>query len=543
MVDAGSHLARAREHFDGSRWQQACAEFAAADHLEPLGVDDLDRSAEAAQISGRIDEAIGALARAFEMHASAGEIHAAARAAYWLWSAHVFARGEFALANGWVVRARTLADQHGSASDGWLLVPEAYAHLGNADFEAAAGLLHRAVERGIAAGDVDLVTIASVMRGRALLKSGAMDAGLSLLDEAMVRVLTRMTSPRTTSVMFCAAIGTCYEVQELRRACEWSVALDQWLEELDRLEGAYFGNCRIYRAMLMRLRGDWPRASAEFEQACRDLAHDGQLVAGHAWYELGEMRRLRGDPGVLEAYERATSLGRSTQPGLAKHHLGLGAVEVARAGLRRALAEQEEPLSRFLLLPTLIAASIEADGWDEARASLAEMAEAEQRYPTPAVRAQVAEARGALALAEGRTSEALACLRKATQGWRELSAPYETAQASVLVAAACQAVDDEEGAAMELRAALNTFARLGARPDVTRVRELLHQSDGVQHRLSPRELEVLRLVAAGKTNAAIAAELFLSERTIHRHVSSILAKLGAPSRTAAATYAVQHGLA
>jgi DNA-binding NarL/FixJ family response regulator len=295
--------------------------------------------------------------------------------------------------------------------------------------------------------------------------------------------------------------------------------------------------------MLMRLRGDWPRASAEFEQACRDLAHDGQLVAGHAWYELGEMRRLRGDPGVLDAYERATSLGRSAQPGLAKHHLGLGAVQVARAGLRRALAEQEEPLSRFLLLPTLIAASIEADEWDEARASLAEIAEAEQRHPTPAVRAQVAEARGALALAEGRTSEALACLRKATQGWRELGAPYETAQASVLVAAACQAVDDEEGAAMELRAALNTFARLGARPDVTRVRELLHQSDGVHHRLSPRELEVLRLVAAGKTNAAIAAELFLSERTIHRHVSSILAKLGASSRTAAATYAVQHGIA
>ena len=187
--------------------------------------------------------------------------------------------------------------------------------------------------------------------------------------------------------MFCAAIGTCYEVQELRRACEWSAALDQWLEELDRLEGAYFGNCRIYRAMLMRLRGDWPRASAEFEQACRDLAHDGQLVAGHAWYELGEMRRLRGTPGVLDAYERATSLGRSAQPGLAKHHLGLGAVEVARAGLRRALAEQEEPLSRFLLLPTLIAASIEADECDEARSSLAEMAEVSRGIPPlPCVR-------------------------------------------------------------------------------------------------------------------------------------------------------------
>lgn len=543
MADAAHHLARAREHSGGSRWKQACAEYAAADELEPLGVDDLERFAEAAQISGRIDEALSTLTRVFDLHAVAGNIHAMGRTTYWLWSAHVFARGEFATANGWVGRARTLAEQQQSASNGWLLLPEAYAQIGNADYETAAGVLHRATERGIAVGDVDLVTIATIMRGRALLKSGSMNAGLTLLDEAMVNVLTRTTSPRTTSVMFCAAIGTCHQVHELQRACEWSGALDRWLSELDQLTGAYFGNCRIYRAMLMRLRGHWSRALAELDEACHDLLHDGRLIAGHAWYELGEMRRLRGDPGVLEAYERAVGFGYSVQPGLASHHLALGEVGAALAGLRRALAEREEDMSRFPLLPVLIAASINAGELAEADTFLAEMTAVEQQHPTLAVRAAVAEARGTLALADGRPSEALASLRKATQGWRELGAPYEAARASVSVAAACRAVDDTDGAAMELRAARDIFVQLGARPDVTRVDEHMRQPGDDRHGMTPRELEVLRLVAAGKTNAAIAADLFLSERTVHRHVSSILAKLNASSRTEAATYAVQHRLA
>jgi hypothetical protein len=121
--------------------------------------------------------------------------------------------------------------------------------------------------------------------------------------------------------MYCAAIGSCYEVQEIARAAEWSVALDQWLDTLPQLGGAYFGNCRIYRAILMRLRGDWSRAEAELEQTCRDLAVDGQLVAGHAWYELGELLRLQGQPGVEEAFEQATAFGHVAQPGLALYRL------------------------------------------------------------------------------------------------------------------------------------------------------------------------------------------------------------------------------
>jgi tetratricopeptide (TPR) repeat protein len=227
------HAARAHRH--ASRWVEACQEYGAADRAMSLTVEDLESWAEAAQVIGRIDEAIAVLARCFELRAEAGDIYEATRATYWLWSAHVFARGEFAIAAGWVARAESLAEEQGSGEYGWLLIPRAYGCLGRGDYATAEGLLHRATELAIGRGDTDLITVATTMRGRASLKLGSLESGLALLDQAMVRILSRSTSPRATSVMYCAAIGSCYEVQEIARAAEWSVALDQWLGTLPQL--------------------------------------------------------------------------------------------------------------------------------------------------------------------------------------------------------------------------------------------------------------------------------------------------------------------
>lgn len=542
MNDAVSHLGTAREHHRTSRWVRACDEYAAADRATPLAVEDLESWAESAQVVGRIDEAIAALTRCFEVRAEAGEIHAATRAAYWLWSAYIFARGELAAAAGWVERARTLAEEPGSGEYGWLLIPRAHGCIARGEYATAEGLLHRAAELGLGRGDVDLITIATTMRGRASLKLGSLEIGLALLDQAMVRILSRSTSPRTTSVMYCAAIGSCYEVQEIARATEWSVALDHWLGTLPQLGGAYFGNCRIYRALLMRLRGEWSRAEAELEHACRDLAVDGRRVVGHAWYELGELRRLQGRPGVEEAFERATAFGRVAQPGLALYRLGQGDAQAAGAGLRRVLAERELAADRLLLLPAAVEISLSAGRIDEAKDAITELEKIAETYPTTAVRAILDTARGAVGLIENRPADALRRLREASDRWRELDAPYETAQVGVRIAEGCRALGDEEGALMELRAALATFERIGARPDASRVRGLMSAQNVHLAVLSPREAEVLRLIATGETNAEIAAQLFLSERTVHRHVSSILVKLDVRSRTSAAMYAVRHGL-
>jgi DNA-binding CsgD family transcriptional regulator len=540
MNERSDHGAAAREHHRAARWVETCAEYTAADRAAPLGIEDLECWAEAAQVIGRVDEAVEVLSRCFELRAQAREVHEATRTAYWLWSVHVFTRAEFAIAAGWVERARGVARQPDEY--GWLLIPEAYRCIGAGNYDAAEALLHRAAELGLSRGDTDLVTIATTMRGRATLMLGSLERGLALLDEAMVRILTRTTSPRATSVMYCAAIGTCYQVHEIARAAEWSVALDRWLGELPRLGGAYFGNCRIYRALLMRLRGDWTRATAELEQACRDLAVDGQLVAGHAWYELGESRRLKGDPGIDEAYQQAVMFGRVAQPGLALHRLSQGEVQAAHTGLQRALAEQALAADRFALLPAAVEVDIAAGEIGSAEAAVAEMEKIAEVYPTTAARATVAAARGAVALAEDRPTDALVHLRDAVNGWRDLGVPYEMALAGVHIAQACRALGDEDGVRMELHAALATFERLGARPDANRAHSLLSDRGDGGSGLSPREIEVLRLIVDGRTNAEIAAELCLSERTVHRHVSNILTKLGVRSRTAAAIFAVQHRL-
>jgi len=399
---------------------------------------------------------------------------------------------------------------------------------------------HDAGSRSNPANGSRIVTLES--SPSASLKLGSLEEGLALLDTAMVRILSRATSPRATSVMYCAAIGSCYEVQEIARAAEWSIALDQWLSTLPQLGGAYFGNCRIYRAILMRLRGDWPRAEAEFQQACRDLAVDGQLVAGHAWYELGELRRLRGEPGVEEAFEQATAFGHVAQPGLALYRLGQGNAQAAGAGLRRVLAERERAGDRLVLLPAAVEVCLAAGRIDDAKDVITEMAQTAHTYPTTAMQAILDTAQGTVALSEDRPADALPRLRAASDRWRELGAPYEAAQVGARIGEACRALGDEEGARMEFRAALATFERLGARPDGSRVRGLLSGRNAHLRALSPREIEVLGLIAIGRTNAEIATQLSLSERTIHRHVSNILTKLDVRSRTSAAAYAVQHGL-
>jgi DNA-binding CsgD family transcriptional regulator len=376
-----------------------------------------------------------------------------------------------------------------------------------------------------------------------LIKAGRLEEGLSRLDEAMLPVIERDTSPRATSMMYCAAIATCHEAREFGRAREWTHALGAWLDTLPRLGGAYFGNCRIYRAHLMCLFGSWREALQEVAFVCDDLSGNyGQLVASHAYYQLGEIHRLLGNPDAEASYRRAAELGGPTQPGLSLLRLSQGEVDKALLGIRRALAETEDQLDRLDLLSAGVTIMLAASDVDAARKSVLELASIAAVYETPGVQAELAAARGAVALSEGDPATALPLLRSAARCWREIDAPYAVATLSVLIGLACRAIGDDDRAQVELESARSTYARLGARPDLQRVEELLHPATASPGGLSTRELEVLRLVAVGRTNYAIATELFVSERTVHRHLSNIFDKLGVHSRTAAASYAIQHHL-
>jgi ATP/maltotriose-dependent transcriptional regulator MalT len=536
MANVATQLGQARELHTQSRWAEAYRHFSAAG-AEGLDAEDLERYAEAAQILGRGDEAIQILRRAFDTRVDAGEVDRAITAAFWLWQALII-NAEFARASGWAAQVRrTLPDQ----DNGWLLVTEAYFLIAAADYDQAAQLLERAADAGARQRETDLVAFATTVWGRALIKAGRLREGLSRLDEAMLPVSERDTSPRATSMLYCSAIATCHEAREFGRAREWTHALGGWLDTLPRLGGAYFGNCRIYRAHLMCLCGSWREALEEVAFVCDDLSGNyGQLVASHAYYQLGEIHRLLGNPEAEASYRRAGELGGPTQPGLSLLRLAQGEVEKAALGIRRALAETEGQLERLDLLSTGVTVMLAAGDIDAAREAVAELAGIAAVYQTPGVQAELAAARAAVALSEGDPARALPVLRSAARSWREIDAPYSVATVSVLIGLACRAIGDDDGAQVEFESAKSTFARLGARPDLRRVEVLLHPSAAGPGGLSARELEVLKLVVAGRTNHAIAIELFVSERTVHRHISNIFDKLGVHSRTAAASYAIQH---
>jgi len=189
----------------------------------------------------------------------------------------------------------------------------------------------------------------------------------------------------------------------------------------------------------------------------------------------------------------------------------------------------------------LVTVTLAAGAMEEAERALIELGHLARNMGSSALDAEFARAQGEFALAGGHPEAALPELRRSADAWRQLGAPYETARTCVLIAHSCRVLGDEEGAQLELESARESFAQLGARRDRHAVDALLDTSSP-GHGLSARELQVLQLVAAGKTNRSIASELFLSERTVHRHVSSIFDKLGVRSRTEAATYAVEHHL-
>ena len=307
----------------------------------------------------------------------------------------------------------------------------------------------------------------------------------------------------------------------------------------------YRGQCLIHRAELMLLRGAWADALDELRRALDRLAQPtSQRAAGAAHYLRAELDRLRGAFRDAEAgYRQANRWGHPPYPGLALLRLAQGRVAAASAAIRRVLDEAEDAPARARVLAAGAEIVLAAGDVAAARAAAAELSGVAAGWGAPLLHAQAAHAAGAVLLAEGDARAAVAALRRAWTGWRELEAPYDAARARVLLGLACRALGDEDGAALELDAARAAFERLGAAPDLARAEQLSRNAPRpAPGGLTARELEVLALVAGGRTNRAIAAELVISEKTVATHVSSILAKLGLPSRSAATAYAYQHRL-
>jgi DNA-binding NarL/FixJ family response regulator len=389
-----------------------------------------------------------------------------------------------------------------------------------------------------------LIACARHLQGRSLLHKGGIASGLALLDEAMVAVSAGEVSPVMTGLLYCSVIQACQRFYALSRAREWTAALAQWCDKQPEMV-AFTGTCLVHRAEILQLRGAWQEAIEEARRACKRFSQGTDpSPPGTALYQEAEVHRLRGEFAEAQAaYRAASQEGCEPQPGLALLLLAQGRTDAAVAAIRRVVGITTDRLQRISLLPAYVEIMLAAGDVGGARNASRELQEAAQTFESEVLRAIAAHARGAVELGENPRG-ALASLRLAFQSWQQAEAPYLAARVRVLLGLACRALGDEESGALELDAARTVFSQLGAAPDLARADALLAQgtASGSAHGLTPRELQVLRLVAAGKTNKKIAVELILSEKTVDRHVSNIFTKLDVPSRAAATAYAYEHKL-
>jgi DNA-binding NarL/FixJ family response regulator len=532
---------RARSAFARRMWGAAFAELSAVEREGELDGEDLERLAVAAYMVGRDAACEEGWIAAHRAWLSRGDPERAARCAFWH-ALGLFFRGDLAPAMGWVARGGRLLERRGdSVERAWFRMLTDLPRL----FEGDADVYSVFAEAGDVAerlADPDAAMFARMCRGYALILEGRVAEGVALLDEVMVSVTADEVAPMLTGIAYCQVIALCQAVFDLRRAREWTQALTRWCDSQPDMV-PFRGYCLVHRCEIFQLQGAWTEAVESARRACELLVGPPKWDAlGSAYYQLAEIQRLRGELAEAEeSYRLASVAGRDPEPGMSLLRLAQGQIDLAVGAIRRALDEAGDPMTRSRLLPACVEVMLEARDVETARSAADELEAIAADHSAPYLNALAADASGAVLLAQGDQRAALTRLRAAHRSWRELDAPHQAARVRLLVGIACRELGDAASAELEFEAARGTLTELHAAPDLDRLARLVGSPR--PGALSRRESEVLTLVAAGKTNRAIATELVISEKTVARHVSNIFTKLGVSSRSEATAYAFKHGLA
>lgn len=548
QLTAGA-LERGRELFRQKAWAAAFAELSAADRGSALGAQDLLSLALLAHLLGREGENTSLLARAHQACQAEGDVRSAVRCAFWLGFTAML-NGDMAQASGWLARARRLLDDcaeqvpEGCVEEGYLLLPVGYRSVHAGEAEIAYTAFSEAAAIGERFGDKDLIALGRQGQGRALIRKGEIARGVALLDEVMVGVTANEVSPNVAGGVYCSVIEACGEIFDIRRAQEWTTALDEWCSANPDIV-PYRGHCQIRRAEILQLRGRWDEALDAARQACDEMSKSKlSSNARSAFYRLAEIHRLRGNFEDAEAaYRQASHLGKTLQPGLALLLVAKGQTDAAVAIVRNLLQTVKDPSSRSIVLDIGVEVFLATGDVAGARTCADELADLAKLIDAPLLLAMSSRTTGAVLIAEHQPTAAQQALRRSLTFWREVDAPYEGARVRVLLGDAYRAQGDQTTAQLEFDAARSVFSQLGAKAELRRIDDIReHSPQSPNGPLTAREIEVLALVATGKSNRDIAKDLFISEKTVARHISNIFLKLDLSSRAAATAYAYQHKL-
>jgi DNA-binding CsgD family transcriptional regulator len=544
MARGATVLDEGRRLFDVGQWRRCVEQLAAVDADEPLDGEGLLLLGQAAFLIGAEEQSASALTRAYQWHLDAGDFAAAARSAAWS-ALTLESTGELVRARAWVARGRALVEEHhlGGSAGAWIRAQEAHELLSEQRVDEALRAAREGERLGLASRDADAVVLSRLTVAFAFLVRGERAACIRMCDEIMLSVSSDETSAAVVGICYCLAVAACMHVRDVLRARAWTATLDRWCAARPDLV-PYRGTCLVHRAQMSALGGNWTVALDEAAAAQRLLRGS---AAGQAAYQLGELHRLLGDGAAAEdAYRRANALGVQPEPGLSRLRIAQGRAEVAVRTLQRLSGEPRPPEDRAEFLAAQVEAELAAGDVDAASATAGELRGIAGALGTPLVDGLADQAEGASLLAAGQPDAALDVLRLAQRCWTELDLPHACAQTRVLAGGCLRALGDEAAADLEFEAARECFERLGAAPDLARADRLAATGPRPDGRragpLTDREVEVVRLVAAGHTNRAIAGVLCLSEKTVARHLANVYAKLDLPSRAAATAYAYDHGL-
>ncbi|HEU0235731.1 MAG TPA: LuxR C-terminal-related transcriptional regulator [Candidatus Limnocylindrales bacterium] len=538
-----------------NRWNELYLELSVRDERSALPAPDLESLATAAFLTGHTEAARSVRLRAYHLYVAAGDRRAAARSASWL-GVDQLGPGEVAEASGclpvsatscsaWIGQAAALLGRSDSPEQGLLLVPVAYERLVmDGDPTAGARIAGDAVAIGRRFGDPDVLAFALSIHGRCLVRSDRVAEGKSALDESVGVVTGGTASPIVTGITLTSAIEASEEIGDVRRFAAWSGELLRWSERQHGLV-AFMARALGHRARLGLLSGSWDDALDAARKATDPaVASADPTAAAIATYLRAELLRLRGDrDGAEAAYRDVSRIGGEPQPGLALLRLAEGDVTTALVAITRLLAETTHVWRRARILPAAFEVLLYGGAAASAAAVADELEGIANALDSPALDAEANHARGAVLLSGGDAMGALGPLRRSLRIWLSLGVRHAEARTRVLIARCCRVLGDNDAAALELDVARRIFGSLGAQPELDACAEVATGDRWSEtHGLTRRELEVLRLLATGMTNRAIAGELSVTVRTVDTHVSSILGKLAVSTRAAATSYAYRHGI-